>query len=423
MLRFLRYEEFPGIPDRIFLGTVVALFFFAPMLILLNEFLELRSVTLLTGTFGLSALLAMVLIHFRWMALAKLVVHVHAAFIICTISMMFSQASAVLFFILPVFVSLVVVFDERERPWSIAVAVVLFLLSIGLLAFDPRVLPVELEEGRIAIVRSVSFFGALAFTLFQVGYTVHVNTRYRHELLELNREADVYNSILETSVMERNRLIQMISHDLRSPFINLILGMDDAVIVDLQEQERIGIMRRLRSDAKSTLGMLDGILLWVRSRQGSLKMDIHPNPVRPVLEHVLEVLAPDASRKGVELVLHSAQDGLVQADRFALGSVLRNLAANAVKFTPPGGRVSLEVAASGGLLRFTVADTGRGMSAEELANVRSRISFSSRGTEHEKGHGVGLLIVQEFLDHHGALLSVESIPGEGTRFTFELPSA
>jgi signal transduction histidine kinase len=238
--------------------------------------------------------------------------------------------------------------------------------------------------------------------------------------MELNRESGVYNAMLETSVTERNRLLQMMSHDLRSPFSNLIVGLDDAVMAELDERERLELIHRIRAEASSTLGMLDGILLWVRSRQGTLKLDIHRTPAAPLLEQNGVQFAEEAARKRIKLHINVHPELHVQADRFAISSVLRNLVSNALKFTSSDGQVELLAVEDEGRTRFIVRDTGNGMSAEEVEQFRQRLSFTRRGINNEKGHGVGLLIAQEFLDRHDSQLEVHSALGKGTEFSFRI---
>ncbi len=420
--RFIHAERM-AIPDRIFAITVIFQFFFGLFLFLVDQLLLFSLVSWLAGSLSVSAAVAVVLVRARRPLPAKLLVHAHAAIVIFLISMVFSLGSFILFFILPVFVSLVVVFDRHERPYALLMGAVFLLVASWIVLEDPRLMPIDMTAEETRIIRIINVLGSLGFTLFQVGYAVRVNDVFQHELLELNRSASVYNTMLETNVTERNRLIQMMSHDLRSPFGNLVVSLDDAVLEEVGEEERLAMIRRIRMDALSTLHMLDSIRLWVRSRQGSLKLDIHANPVRPVLEQVRQLMADDAVRKGVDLRFALDREFAVQADRFALASVLRNLVSNAIKFTPQGGEVTVGVADEKGLLRFTVTDTGKGMTEDEVRNVRARTSFSSRGTAQEKGHGVGLLIVQEFLDRHDSQLELDSRPDRGTSFAFLLPAA
>lgn len=419
--RVLRSRSLP-VHDRIFATATFSLFFFGIFLFVVDQLLGIPTASWLALSLSGAAAVAIGLIRRRRLLAAKILVHAHVALVICAVNMVFSLGSFILFYTLSVFASLIVVFDRAERKYAIALGSALAVACIWLVLEDPRFMPVELTGPEMTIIRAINVVGALGFTLFQVNHAALENRNYQQRLIALNHEADRYNMLLEANVSERNRLIQMLSHDLRSPFANLLIGLDDAVLQHLSGEERMAVTQRIRADAASTLNMLDGILLWVRSRSGSLKLDVRTIPVRGALEQVFQWLAADAQRKVVRLELQMDQEHTVCADPFALASILRNLMTNALKFTPAGGVVSVDVAGVDGMVRFTVRDTGKGMSPEETANVRARISFSNRGTAQEKGHGVGLLIVQELLDQHGSTLQLSSVVEAGSSFSFDLRS-
>lgn len=420
--RFIHAERLP-IPDRIFGTTSLFLLVFGVFLFGLDRYLQFDPPSWFALSLSASALVAINLIRRRMILAAKLLVHGHVVLVLSIINMMFSLDSLILFFVLPVLTSLVVVFKPGERVHAFVLGLILVALSTWFVMEDPRFMPIDMTDAQMRIIRVTNVLGALGFALFQIRYTVRVNDGFQQQLLEQGREADVYNAILESHVQERNQLIQMMSHDLRSPFGNLVVSLDDVVLPGLDEQERLATIRRIRTDALSTLEMLDGILVWVRSRQGSLKLDIRPAPLRPLVEQVVKWLSDDAARKGVPIEIELEGDDMVLMDRGAMASVFRNLLSNGLKFTPSGGRVMLRASRRDGCVRCTIADTGRGMTQEELAKIRARISFSNRGTGHEKGHGVGLLIVQDLLDRHASTLEVHQVEGSGTVFMFSLPLA
>jgi signal transduction histidine kinase len=417
--RALRIESL-GIGDKSFAINTSSLLVFGIFLFVMDRSLGFMVPAWIALSLSGGALIALVLVRLRMTYAAKMLVHTHTSLAICAINTVFSLSSLIILFLVPVFVSLVVVFSGRERWFSFIFGSLLLVACTWLVLADPRFQPIELGTDDMDIIRIVNVLGAILFTLFQTAFTVQVNERYRADLMELNRESAVYNASLETNVTERNRLIQMMSHDLRSPFSNLIIGLDDAVMAELDEQERLALIQRIRSEASSTLGMLDGILLWVRSRQGSLKLDIHRTPVTPLVEQLCSQFAEEASRKHIELRTEVQEHLHVQADRFAISSVLRNLVSNSLKFTPPNGHVLVTATMDQGQARFVVRDTGHGMTPDELEHVRQRLSFSRRGTNNEKGHGVGLLIAQEFLDRHDSRLEVNSTPGGRTEFSFRI---
>jgi len=417
--RTLHFERL-SISDRIFSINTLALLLFGFFLFTMDRSLGFMLPAWIALSLSGSAFIALVLVRRRQVLLGKMLVHTHTAVAICAINLVFSLSSLIILFLIPIFVSLIVVFTGRERWYAIPFGALLLVACTLIVLFDPRFHPIDLSPSELIIIRIINVLGAILFTLFQTAFTVQVNEQYRSDLMERNRESGVYNAMLETNVTERNRLLQMMSHDLRSPFSNLIIGLDDAVMAELDEQERMALIHRIRSEASTTLGMLDGILLWVRSRQGTLKLDIHRTPAAPLLEQVKTQFGDEAARKRIQLRTELHEDLHVQADRFALSSVLRNLVSNALKFTPADGRVEVLALEVRGEALFIVRDTGHGMCAEELEQFRQRLSFTRRGTNNEKGHGVGLLIAQEFLDRHDSQLEVNSTPGEGTEFSFRI---
>jgi signal transduction histidine kinase len=103
-------------------------------------------------------------------------------------------------------------------------------------------------------------------------------------------------------------------------------------------------------------------------------------------------------------------------------TILRNLVTNAIKFTPKGGRIDVTAIEKDGFLYISVKDSGVGMTKEALGNLfRIETSFTTRGTENEKGTGLGLILCKEFAEKQGGQIGVESEPGKGSTFWFTLP--
>lgn len=112
------------------------------------------------------------------------------------------------------------------------------------------------------------------------------------------------------------------------------------------------------------------------------------------------------------------------ADENQVQAILRNLVANALKFTPTGGEVSLAATEESGRWRITVSDTGVGMSPEKVRGLfSSRMPDPAFGTANERGLGLGLAICREFVESNAGTLSVESTEGVGSRFSFTLPAS
>jgi signal transduction histidine kinase len=113
---------------------------------------------------------------------------------------------------------------------------------------------------------------------------------------------------------------------------------------------------------------------------------------------------------------------VIYADHNMIDSVFRNLLANAIKFTPIEGVISITATTEDSHIEFSIQDSGVGMSPEQIDNITRGIQFTTRGTNREKGRGFGMVLVTEFLAKHKSTLNIQSNPGKGTRFSFRLPT-
>jgi two-component system phosphate regulon sensor histidine kinase PhoR len=142
-----------------------------------------------------------------------------------------------------------------------------------------------------------------------------------------------------------------------------------------------------------------------------------------MLERVAERLGPQTERAGLAVRVDVGADTpMVIADRERIDQVLLNLMHNAVKFTPPGGEITLLAKTAGDAVRFEVRDTGVGVSAEDLPRIFERF-FKADRARHSQGTGLGLAIAKHIVQAHGREIWVEPNPGGGTIFRFTLPVA
>ena len=156
---------------------------------------------------------------------------------------------------------------------------------------------------------------------------------------------------------------------------------------------------------------------------GLVSLDLRPDDLRAVVESAVQQAEPVADRKGVDLVAHLPPEPVRQPhDPPRVGQVLANLIGNAIKFTPAGGRVDVEVAATSAGARLTVTDTGVGIPADEMPHVFERFWRGARRPElRASGSGLGLSIVRSIVDMHEGTINITSSPDVGTRVTVDLP--
>jgi PAS domain S-box-containing protein len=231
---------------------------------------------------------------------------------------------------------------------------------------------------------------------------------------------------LEQTDRLKDEFLSILSHELRTP-INAIMGfgsvLADEVAGPLTDDQR-RYAEQILTSADALLALIDDLLVVSRVQAGKFSVRLEPVAFADLAAAALEGLAPEAARRGVEVV-HAASAGLprVPADPQRLTQVINNLVGNAIKFTPEGGRVTLSARLADRHLRVEVADTGPGIAEADQAKLFKRFGqLDTSNTRSHTGTGLGLSIVKAIVEAHGGRLGVDSRPGEGATFWFELPA-
>lgn len=244
------------------------------------------------------------------------------------------------------------------------------------------------------------------------------------QLTEYTTRLERKNKMLEQLNANKDRFFSIIAHDLKAPFQG-ILGFSELLETDLDEMtsaEVRNIAGYLHDTAESAYKLLDNLLQWAMVESGQMRFQ----PKRLVLETIFDLvegnLGSAACHKGVVLQLQCPRDTTLYADENMLRSVIRNLVANAVKFTPVGGHVIVSATEHEQHLVISVQDTGIGMTDEQMKKLfRIESSNSTRGTAGETGTGLGLMLCHQFVERHHGRIEVESIPTQGSLFQVWLP--
>jgi signal transduction histidine kinase len=220
----------------------------------------------------------------------------------------------------------------------------------------------------------------------------------------------------------REEALAIVAHDLRNP-LNLINTTTQLLLEDVLPPARQKVMLGVAERAAKQMNRLIGDLLdTVRLQAGRLSLDVEDVGVDDILHQSEETFQPIADEKHVQLdVVAPATHEWVRADPLRVSQIVGNLLANAFKFTPAHGRVTLHATARDGTVAFEVHDTGPGIPAEHLEHLFDRF-WQARPTDH-RGAGLGLAIVRGLVEAHGGKIWVESAVGSGSTFTFTMPVA
>jgi signal transduction histidine kinase len=223
----------------------------------------------------------------------------------------------------------------------------------------------------------------------------------------------------------KSNLVATVSHELKTPLTSIRL----AVHLLLEEAagaltpKQTELLLDARDNAERLLATINNLLDLTRLESGKEWLELQPEAPAALLGAAANALRPRAEDKGVEIQVEAPEElppVAVDAQRF--GHVLDNLLDNAIRYTPPGGRVTLSAAEDGGQILLTVADTGTGIPEEHLAHVFDRF-FRVPGQGRGGGTGLGLAIVHEVVTAHGGTIRCESHPGAGTVFRIRLPQS
>ncbi len=236
--------------------------------------------------------------------------------------------------------------------------------------------------------------------------------RLGKELLDLNQQ--------------KNQLLSMAAHDLRTPlgaiagYTSLLLGSDRFGV--LSEPQR-KLLDKSHRAAQYMVGLIDHLLDVSKIESGALTLDLQPHNVEEVLRQVLDIVSVLAENKGQTLQVTS-QPVMLRLDSEKIQQVLLNLLSNAVKFSSAGSQIWVQLSAGEGQVRLAVRDQGPGISASDQERLfRPFCRTANRPTGGESSTGLGLTIAQSIAQGHGGRIEVESAPGQGSTFTLVLPAS
>jgi PAS domain S-box-containing protein len=286
---------------------------------------------------------------------------------------------------------------------------------------DEHLRLIEALNPRSAIVAPLlshgEVLGAIVFASSRPGrYGVHdmaFATEIARRATSAIENARLYEAA-QRATRARDEILGIVAHDVRSP-LSTILFATKALERRLEDEGMTSGMSSVRTIQRSldrANRLIQDLLDVTRIEGGALTVARGEIPTRPLLLEALEAQQLLAANAFIALRL-DARDRLLQ--------VFENLVGNAIKFTPPGGSVTLGATARPGEVLFRVTDTGVGMSRESLARVFERFWQEGRASRH--GAGLGLPICKGLVEAHGGRIWAESEPGHGTTFCFTIPSA
>jgi len=230
------------------------------------------------------------------------------------------------------------------------------------------------------------------------------------KLVELNQTKDKFFSI--------------IAHDLQNPF-NSVRGFSEQLmeLARAKDYEKIeefaGIILQSSDRAMS---LLMNLLHWAQTQSGRMPFNPAPFDINTVIHEIILLLKASAEQKSIVIATKLSPGIQINADKAMISTVIRNLITNAIKFTMPGGKITIATELINNELHIITTDTGVGISKERIHKLfKISENNSTQGTLKEKGTGLGLILSKEFIERHGGRIEVGSEVGTGTTFSIILP--
>jgi len=310
--------------------------------------------------------------------------------------------------------------SSRNLLVGAAAGTIVLALLLGFVLSWSLIGPIQRIDSRLAAIASGNFSGHVDVTnRDELGALAANVNRMNDELQRLYRE-------LETASRHKSEFLANMSHELRTP-LNAIIGFSQVLRdglfgeVNAKQEE---YLEDILTSGHHLLALINDVLDLSKVEAGQVQLELAPFSIQDALERGVSMVREQATRNGVQVTLH-ANDGLhvVTGDERRVRQVIFNLLSNAVKFTSAGGSVDVTATRANGEVRVSVADTGPGITEDDLGRIFEEFQQTEAGARQHEGTGLGLALSKRFVEMHGGRIWCDSEVGKGSTFVFTIPSA
>ncbi|SFD90502.1 Signal transduction histidine kinase [Chitinophaga sp. CF118] len=332
-----------------------------------------------------------------------------------------SHGPALLLFFLTF--NLLIAFSPRKQHWIWAFLHLLFpVLLLTREYLHPSWILDSYQSAKNRYIDILSSYViTLVCTYLVTNYLRNNYNREKRNAEERANKIDTQNINLEQLNQKKDKLFSIIAHDLQSPLNSIITTLHLIAEYDLKEEERKMLGDELLTLTKNTSNMLSNLLTWSKMQMDGRGVRLSSVDIYSVVERVLSLQKMLADKKSVSIISKVDPSIFVTADNNMLELILRNLVNNAIKFTPAGGRVTINLQVKNNLCQLMITDNGIGIDPSQKEDIFSLKTQSTYGTNNEKGIGLGLVLCRELLALQNGELWYESVLGQGTTFYATIP--
>lgn len=341
---------------------------------------------------------------------------------ISAVSLLTGPETLTFMYFFPITISALIAFQGSEKYTGYALISIILIVLIILTTVDFPSNHTHVSPEHLFIDRFANVIGVTICCVIILVFMIRALDSVQRQLLENTNRLTQKNQALISTSYSRDQLMSVIAHDLRAPMAAVILTVDVCMKPNIEEETKIELLNSLKLKATQVISMTDQLLDWSRSQTGNLDCNKQPIAISHFDNYVRDWGKLIAETKNINFdffTIFDLNDNVI-CDKNMVETILRNLISNAVKFSHPDNKIVIRIEKKELKTMFEVQDFGKGMTQEQLQNLKDGISFTTYGTNREKGNGFGLQLVQEFLRRHESCLEIDSTHGIGSTFRFEI---
>ncbi len=248
-----------------------------------------------------------------------------------------------------------------------------------------------------------------------------------HDVTEFKNAMEALEKLLaekEDLISVKDKFFSIVSHDLRNPVDTLhsFILLVENHIENLSKQEIKMMVRDVNKSFLDTKVLMNDLTTWGQSQMNSKGAVLVPVDLKKSIDFIIDFTKEISAAKQITISYSGPDTLTVFADRYQIDFIIRNLISNALKFTHRGGKIDISMQTDQEYVRLSIQDSGIGISQEAMKNIFQMGKVrSTKGTEGERGTGLGLVLIKGFLEKNSGQIAVESIQGKGTMFHVSLP--
>ena len=334
--------------------------------------------------------------------------------------------SYVFIYFIPLLMGNLFIFQGKEARAGYVILTIDAILMINSMLFLNDITPLPVMNAELAEIDGfMNLVGVSVICIAETFFIVKVTDGIHRKLVLRTRALNLKNEQLMSTLYTRDRMMAVLSHDLRSPVASLDSAAALLQTEEIDKEMEKAILGQFKVRTSGLLDLIDKLLLWTRTQTNNIEYverEILLSEMEGVVKNICSLAASDKNIQ-YQVNFGASVNSKILGDMDMLDTIFRNLISNATKYSRENGEVQITAQQTPHGWCFRVIDFGVGMTQDFLNNMNSGEVLSTRGTKNEIGHGLGLQLVNDFLNKHNSHLLVSTLEGKGSEFYFYLKAA